>query len=141
MPAKRSPTVCRTFTLFRMPRAVHIARMPVALLLAAALLAPAQATAQSTKTLTGRLASLVTDPQDERDSSVTVHFLLQDDGSSVRVDMSAMVASVFTTNASSRGDDCAWRASTRAYRPPPALDSKRPCASAGWNCSTGPPRR
>jgi M6 family metalloprotease-like protein len=96
MPAKRSPTVCRTFTLFRMPRAVHIARMPVALLLAAALLAPAQATAQSTKTLTGRLASLVTDPQDERDSSVTVHFLLQDDGSSVRVDMSAMVASVFT---------------------------------------------
>ena len=96
MPAKRSPTVRRTLTLFRMPRAAHIARIPVALLFAAALLAPARATAQPTKTHTGRLVSLVTDPREERDSSVTAHFLLQDDGSSVRVDMSAMVASVFT---------------------------------------------
>jgi M6 family metalloprotease-like protein len=99
MIADRGLASRRTLELFPMPRvtrASHIVRLSLALLTASALIAPNEANAQSSKTLTGRLVSLVTDPRDEREPSVTAHFLVQDDGSSVRVDLSTLASSVFS---------------------------------------------
>lgn len=98
MPAERSLASRRTLELFPMSRAIrasHIVRLSLALLTATALIASNKANAQSSKILTGRLTSLIVDPMDENEPSVTAHFLVQDDGSSVRVDLSALSASAF----------------------------------------------
>jgi M6 family metalloprotease-like protein len=98
MSNERVPAAGRTRTPFVVSRAVrapHIVHVFVALLLAAALLSPRAVSAQASKTLIGRLTSLVTDPMDEREPSVTAHFLVQDDGTSVRVDLGGLTASVF----------------------------------------------